>query len=1370
MYRLVQSSGFRIKRLFEIKHLFCVIYTLSQSVLWSQNCPGLVDAGPDQFTCDPAQMIQLQGVINGNPNSFGWTPATGLSSDKVLDPMVTIKVPGKYKYKLTAEVVGTTNFIVNGNFEGGYSGFSTEYVFKTLGQGFGPDNVAIATNPQAYNGGFQTCGDHTSGSGNMWLVDGSTQAGKKVWCQTVAVTPGNTYQFELYSMLVFPVAPSILEITVNGNPIGGGQVGALCDWTQMMACFKATTGSATICVSEITGVGYGNDFALDDIALYEKCIDEDEVEVEIVDLKAVAIIPLKPKCSSEIFDLFGTGSSGGPNITYEWTTDRGTIISQNGLTAKARGSGTYTIKVKYDNGNVHCEKEASIDYDAPEELTGLIQATGVANCALDTVIMNVIMNTGSGIYTYSWGPLKDILNGENTEMASVNKAQKYTVTVTDATTGCILGLEKQINIDTLKPVFKLTGDTLLDCKNKSAKLFSSLTDTNLYKIEWVLPDKNSILQNPSITSNQSGTYQLKIQNKNNKCLDSALHIINLDTLAPKINLGADLIIDCAQPNATINPLGVSNNPTKYFWNLPGGQNLTEDSLTSKTIGISGYVILLSINQKNGCSDLDSVFVLDNRKYPTLTLIKPDTLNCAVRSINLEASSTSVNTSILWSTVNGNISSGMQNLIATVTRKGRYYVTITDTSSKCSISDSIDVSEDISIPDAILGADLIFKCSDTAVIIDGSASTNDPRITYSWSTTNGQISTGQNTNQISVTKAGRYQLILLNNNNFCRDTATINVLNDNNKPTVSLSPFDTINCRINSITFNPSVNSSTGGTIIYNWTGDQNQNIQNNQTANPSVQQPGIYTLVVTDQSNGCTSSSQIVVVIDTLTPITNAGNDQILNCSVTKLTLDGDINNDPKMIYQWTTNNGKIINTSDPKTIEVQEAGTYRLTKINRLNGCVSFDDVSISVDTTKPLIIISPPDTLDCITKTVLINSSGSSNTPQMSYFWTSSAPNSIDVPNARNVNVNSKGNYTLTIINNQNGCRTTSSIQVFEDFNSPVLNINPALELTCKIRSLQLNANLQNIQDQIRWTTSTGNITSGANTITPMVSSPGWYYATATGRNGCIAVDSILVIEITNVPTDLNYQIDQPKCTGDVALLHSVSVLGGVSPLTFELDGVTIPGFPISNLNPGKHTLKVKDRYGCEFSESFDVITASPVSVAFPPDVAIDAGSSYQLNYTSSISKDSIASIEWSPKEKLSCSDCDNPTVLNLNEDTEFVITIISNSGCVATATIKIRVIRRGIWIPNVFSPNGDQINDYFYPFAATDSYKQIKLMQIFDRWGERVFHKENFQPNIETEGWNGQFKNEILNPGVYVYHVIIEWNNGETEILQGDLTLIR
>ncbi len=64
----------------------------------------------------------------------------------------------------------------------------------------------------------------------------------------------------------------------------------------------------------------------------------------------------------------------------------------------------------------------------------------------------------------------------------------------------------------------------------------------------------------------------------------------------------------------------------------------------------------------------------------------------------------------------------------------------------------------------------------------------------------------------------------------------------------------------------------------------------------------------------------------------------------------------------------------------------------------------------------------------------------------------------------------------------------------------------------------------------------------------------------------------------------------------------------------------------------------------------------------------------------------------------------------------------------------------------------------------------MTIYNRWGEQVFKNEKFQPNLPSEGWNGEFKGIKMNPGVYVYVMEVIWNNGETQKLVGDITLVR
>ena len=72
--------------------------------------------------------------------------------------------------------------------------------------------------------------------------------------------------------------------------------------------------------------------------------------------------------------------------------------------------------------------------------------------------------------------------------------------------------------------------------------------------------------------------------------------------------------------------------------------------------------------------------------------------------------------------------------------------------------------------------------------------------------------------------------------------------------------------------------------------------------------------------------------------------------------------------------------------------------------------------------------------------------------------------------------------------------------------------------------------------------------------------------------------------------------------------------------------------------------------------------------------------------------------------------------------------------------------------------------------NSVKQVKTFQIFSRWGEKIFENNNFQPNLEGEGWNGLFGNEEMMSGVYVYFVEIEFVDGQKELFKGDVTLLR
>ena len=122
-------------------------------------------------------------------------------------------------------------------------------------------------------------------------------------------------------------------------------------------------------------------------------------------------------------------------------------------------------------------------------------------------------------------------------------------------------------------------------------------------------------------------------------------------------------------------------------------------------------------------------------------------------------------------------------------------------------------------------------------------------------------------------------------------------------------------------------------------------------------------------------------------------------------------------------------------------------------------------------------------------------------------------------------------------------------------------------------------------------------------------------------------------------------------------------------------------------------------------------------------------------------------------------------------YQVTATNANGCRDQASIRI-IVKKDIpvYIPTAFSPNGDGNNDWFTVYAGQGTITNIRYMQIFNRWGEQVFQNQNFQPNAPAEGWDGLFRNQYLNPGVFAYVVEVEYFDGTTDLLKGDVTLAR
>lgn len=122
---------------------------------------------------------------------------------------------------------------------------------------------------------------------------------------------------------------------------------------------------------------------------------------------------------------------------------------------------------------------------------------------------------------------------------------------------------------------------------------------------------------------------------------------------------------------------------------------------------------------------------------------------------------------------------------------------------------------------------------------------------------------------------------------------------------------------------------------------------------------------------------------------------------------------------------------------------------------------------------------------------------------------------------------------------------------------------------------------------------------------------------------------------------------------------------------------------------------------------------------------------------------------------------------------VTAIGASACgPVSATIECKTIEfipPRAFIPNVFSPNQDGINDVFY-IQANAEVTDINTMRIFDRWGNIVFEKFNFKPDDPSQGWDGTFHDKLMNPDVFTYWVEYKTKYDTVKTVAGDVTLVK
>ena len=357
--------------------------------------------------------------------------------------------------------------------------------------------------------------------------------------------------------------------------------------------------------------------------------------------------------------------------------------------------------------------------------------------------------------------------------------------------------------------------------------------------------------------------------------------------------------------------------------------------------------------------------------------------------------------------------------------------------------------------------------------------------------------------------------------------------------------------------------------------------------------------------------------------------------------------------------------------------------------------------------------------------------------------------------------GSYTVTAVaTDTNGCSDTAA-RVITIHPLPATNAG-ADALVCRGSTIGLAATGA--------TTYTWKATADLSCTTcptpvakPAVTTT--YYVTGATAFGCTATDSVRIT--VRQPFTLTVAPGDTLCAGEVTAL---AASGADRYSWYPSTGLDNPGTGKTKARPmttTQYTVVARDSDNC-FADTAKVqIVVNPMpTVEAGSDVTASAGSAVQLRAAAS---SDVTSWEWMPAQGLNCATCPEP-VASPRTTTRYSVRVRNNGGCAGADDVTVSVVCNGgnLFIPNTFSPNGDGSNERFYPRGT--GIHLIKSLRVFNRWGEVVFERLNFNANDAASGWDGTYKGAKLSPDVYIYSCEVVCINNEVIPFKGDITLLR
>ncbi|MBX2871086.1 MAG: gliding motility-associated C-terminal domain-containing protein [Saprospiraceae bacterium] len=474
-------------------------------------------------------------------------------------------------------------------------------------------------------------------------------------------------------------------------------------------------------------------------------------------------------------------------------------------------------------------------------------------------------------------------------------------------------------------------------------------------------------------------------------------------------------------------------------------------------------------------------------------------------------------------------------------------------------------------------------------------------------------------------------------------------------------------------------------------------------------------------------------------PFAQAGLDQTI-CQGEPVTFAGT----GGMGHFWESPAGIVQDSiiSIPSPTEADD-GVWILHAFNDEN-CEDTDSLLLSVQ-TPPLPELNIPST--CLGETVdfsLLN-----DTAYVNIEWFD--PTGAMMPEGRipDLQVAYFGTYSVEATD-EFGCTSTRS---FELSGSDPPAIEVLFEDKCDSTLVYI------LPDNLQYRWETGDTTSSISST-----DGGQYQLTITDATGC-STSSLIDVPRPDGP-NFDIQVEDPFCPNEPGSINIIPEDLN-RPMIFSIDGgnTYVLNGEFKDLLPGTYQLTIQDDLGCIQEREVNIVAPDTLGVSLDLE-ELNIRPLTPVDLQAQVVGSPVA-IQWVPEE---INTGEINTSFIADKDLDVRIIVEDARGCRASDGFPLTIVLGDIYVPNVFSPNDDGLNDYFTFFSDNTSGEQIASLLIFDRQGNLVFEREDFELNAPQLGWDGYSRGRLLNTGIYTYYGLVRFGNGAIKTYEGDLLLMQ